>query len=478
MRFAFAGTTYVNNSRAVSKNLNCPKGCSIAEIVGLLCELTTIFSKHRFRRRHTEWPSEKGMSSQLFREEFLEAKRNGWLGSISLVQPQRAWTLTTAAVVIAICILLFLALGAYTRRTRVLGELVPAQGLATILMPSTGVVERLSVAEGDRVTAGQVLGVIRVPRSTLKGGDTQIALEEQLARRRSSLRQAQSAHKEQLVAQGEGLRAQLAAARGELAQINIEIATRRGQIDIAKETLERLNQLLADKYVSLLQINQQKSAIIAYEGEAQALQRQAMVSQRLIAQLQQSIAELPAQRATVEADTGRDLATLDQEQVQVQADGTLVITAPVTGTVATALAKPGQAAQSGQPLISILPGNGKLEAELVVPSAAIGFIAPGNTVLLRYKAYPYQKFGHYPGRVARVSRSTLNSSELASLAGKSESGEPYYRVTVSLASQNITAYGKPESLKPGMQLEADILGERRRLIEWVFEPVYSLRGKL
>lgn len=418
------------------------------------------------------------MPSELFREEVLEAKRNGWLGSISLVQPQRASTLTAASVVVALCILIFLAMGAYTRRTRVSGQLVPTQGLATVLMPSTGVIERLSVGEGDKVAAGQVLGVIRVPRSTLNGGDTQIALEAQLARRRSSLRQAQAAHREQLVAQDEGLRAQLAAAREELAQINVEIATRRGQINIAKETLDRLNQLLADKYVSLLQINQQKSAIIAYEGETQALQRQAIVSQRLIAQLQQSIAELPGQRASAEADTGRDLASLEQEQVQVQADGTLVVTAPVTGTVATALTKPGQAAQSGQPLMSILPGNGNLEAELVVPSAAIGFIAPGNTVLLRYRAYPYQKFGHYPGHVARISRSTLNTSELASLAGKSESGQPYYRVTVALASQNITAYGKPELLKPGMELEADILGERRRLIEWVFEPVYSLKGKL
>jgi membrane fusion protein len=136
------------------------------------------------------------------------------------------------------------------------------------------------------------------------------------------------------------------------------------------------------------------------------------------------------------------------------------------------------AAQSGQPLLSILPGNGKLEAELVVPSAAIGFIAPGNTVLLRYKAYPYQKFGHYPGRVTKVSRSTLNNSDLANLAGRAETGEPYYRVTVALVSQNITAYGKPELLRPGMQLEADIMGERRRLFEWVLEPIYSLKGKI
>ena len=53
-----------------------------------------------------------------------------------------------------------------------------------------------------------------------------------------------------------------------------------------------------------------------------------------------------------------------------------------------------------------------------------------------------------------------------------------YRVTVSLAKQFVTAYGNDEPLKPGMLVDADILGERRRLVEWIFEPLYSLKGKV
>ena len=44
--------------------------------------------------------------------------------------------------------------------------------------------------------------------------------------------------------------------------------------------------------------------------------------------------------------------------------------------------------------------------------------------------------------------------------------------------QAVTAYGNEEPLKPGMLLDADILGEKRRLIEWVFEPLYSLKGRV
>jgi membrane fusion protein len=55
-------------------------------------------------------------------------------------------------------------------------------------------------------------------------------------------------------------------------------------------------------------------------------------------------------------------------------------------------------------------------------------------------------------------------------------GEPLYRVTVSLARQTAVAYGEPLALQPGMQLEADVVLEERRLFEWVLEPLYTLTG--
>jgi len=51
-----------------------------------------------------------------------------------------------------------------------------------------------------------------------------------------------------------------------------------------------------------------------------------------------------------------------------------------------------------------------------------------------------------------------------------------YRITVVLASQTVSAYGKPESLKPGMLVDADVLGETRSFFEWALEPIYSIKG--
>ncbi|WP_374013711.1 HlyD family secretion protein [Pseudoxanthomonas koreensis] len=418
------------------------------------------------------------MKQTLFRPEVLEARRASWLGSISLVQPLRLWVLVLSAGFAAAFVVAFLVFGTYTRRSTVVGRLVPAYGLATVLAPATGVVERVEVPEGERVRAGQILAVVNVPRFTLDSGDTSAALERRLQRRHESLQAAQAAQRGQWDAQEAGLRSQLATAERELVQVQAEIATRREQIRIAQETLDRLRQLQDERYVSLLQIKQQESAALAQMGETQALQRQASATGRMIAQLRQALAELPTQRDSGEAAYARDLAVLEQERVETRARGELVVVAPVDGVVSVQLAKPGQAVQAGQPMLSILPGDGGLEAELLVPSRAIGFIEPGDRVMLRYQAYPYQKFGHHTGTVVRISRSALEPGGPGAMPGSAQQGEPFYRVTVALARQAVTAYGKAEPLRPGALLDADVMGEKRRLIEWIFEPLYSIKGRV
>lgn len=414
----------------------------------------------------------KGMSGTLFRREALEARRTSWLGGISLAQPIRLWVLTAFAASAALAVVLFLVFGTYTRRSTVTGQLVPVQGMATVLAPATGVVTRVDVPEGGRVEAGQTLAVVTVPRATVVGGDTQAALGARLQERALGVEAMQAAQQQLLDAQAQGLARQLADARRELVQLKAEISTRHEQVRLANETLEQFNRLREGQYVSELQYKQQQADALDQVGQMQVLQRQAIATGRLVAQLQQALQELPGQRQAAKGALQRDLAVLEQELVETQARGALAVTAPVSGVVATHMLKPGQAVQAGQPLMNVLPGDGRLEAELLLPSRAIGFVEPGDTVLLRYQAFPYQKFGHHRGRVSRISRSTVNAAP----ASGDAAAEALYRVSVALDRQAITAYGKAEALKPGMVLDADVLGEHRSLIEWVLEPIYSIQG--
>jgi membrane fusion protein len=159
----------------------------------------------------------------------------------------------------------------------------------------------------------------------------------------------------------------------------------------------------------------------------------------------------------------------------------IVLSAPETGTVTALQAKRGGHHDAKVPLLAILPEGSQLEAQLFCSSRAVGFLKVGQRVLLRYEAFPYQKFGHYEGSVTSISHSAVNPGELAPQeAGLARitpgSSEAVYRVTVALASQDVQAYGKARPLQAGMQLEADIVLEHRRLYEWMLEPLYTVTG--
>ena len=113
---------------------------------------------------------------------------------------------------------------------------------------------------------------------------------------------------------------------------------------------------------------------------------------------------------------------------------------------------------------------------LLIPVRSVGFIESGQSLAIRYDAFPYQKFGIYQGKVSQLSKTLLLPNEL--LNAPTLVNEPVYRVTALLDKPNVQAYGKDFSLKPGMTLSADISLGDRSLIQWLLEPIYSLKGRI
>ncbi|MCQ4166353.1 HlyD family secretion protein [Tahibacter harae] len=422
--------------------------------------------------------SDRTTAQELFRREALDAQRGSSLGEIALTQPLRPALLSIAAILAAAAIVLLLVFGTYTRRWRVEGQLVPVNGLVAVSAPIAGVLTRVDVQEGAGVGSGTVLAVVAAPGATLLSEDTGSALEGRLAERAAGLRSARQAERATLQAKAEGTARQLAIAKKELSEIERLSATRAEQVRLARETLARWRQLQREKHVSDLQVRQQEDLALEKVAEVQVLERDATATRRTIAQLEQSLEEARGQGLMADATLEGNLAALEQERLQARIQRELVITTPVAGVVATQLAKLGQAVQPGQVLFTVVPGDGALEAQLLVPSRAIGPIKPGAEVLLRYDAYPYQQFGYATGKVRAVSRSALGANEQAALSGIPAAGEQRYRVSVALARQSIDVHGQAEPLTPGMLLQADIIGERRRLISWLADPLASLRAKV
>ena len=415
--------------------------------------------------------------SKLFREEVLQAQRGQWLGAINLATPLAFLWWVLLAATLAAAITLFLIFGRYTRRAEVTGQLEPVAGLLTLSAQTTGTVTRALVREGERVNTGQPLLEISADLVSASMGDTHAVVSAQLRTQEAQVRTTLTNLQPQADAQAKDLRSRIGMLNAQVGQIEGQLALQREQIETATKFVEKIRPVVTKGVISVAQFNAYQSAALNDQAQAKALAAQQLTAEQQRSALQAQLAQLPLNTVAKANELRGQLAQLDAQLAQNATQGSTMLRAPRAGVVSTLLVKAGQSVASGQPVLSILPQGSKLEAQLLVPSNAIGFVNRGNRVVLRYQAYPYQKFGQQYGTVAQVSRSALSNAEAASLLGQNV-GTPLYRVLVALDRQSVDAYGTAEALKPGMALNADILLDRRSLWQWVFEPLYGLRQQL
>ncbi|HEY0818694.1 MAG TPA: HlyD family efflux transporter periplasmic adaptor subunit, partial [Rhizobacter sp.] len=281
--------------------------------------------------------------------------------------------------------------------------------------------------------------------------------------------------------QSAALQRQIADMRGELAQIEAEAALQAQRLALAQQAQTRLESLRHDNFVSSAQVQAKAEEVLGLRAQLQGLERQRAAQQREIGNLEAQVRELPLRMQAQQGELERDLAVVAQRSAESEAQSRLVVRAPEDGMVTAVVAERGQPATPGVALASLLPADAKLQAHLFAPSSAVGFVRADQSVQLRYQAYPYQKFGHQAGQVLQVSRTPLQAAELADLSLPARTGdghEPLYRITVTLDRQAVQAYGVAQPLAPGMQLDADVMLDRRRLIEWIFEPLLSVTGRV
>jgi membrane fusion protein len=416
------------------------------------------------------------MPEGLFRPESLEARRTAWLGRATVLNPLPLAAFAVFCLVFVSAGGALLAWGDYGRRVSVAGVMLPADGLTRLTAPQAGRVVDLRVRDGEKVRRDQVLYVIGVDSSTRTGG-TQAAVTALLAEKRDDLRaslarqaEADRLEKARLAdekaageREGVALDAEIAAVEAYVAEVTRFVATQRG-------LLERGLARSSDVESRLDTLNAERTRLAGLRRERLQLAARADGLGHELAGF-----DLAAEGRL--SDIRREIIDTEQALSESEAKRELVARAPRDGTVTGILARAGQTVALGDPLLTIVPTGEPLVAELLAPSAAIGFLRVGAPVLLRYQAFPWQKFGQYPGRVAVISRAALSAADLSQMAPEAEAGQ-LYRVTVTPDAQAVEAYGQPEPLQAGMRVEAHVLVDTRPLYQWILEPVYSLRGAI
>jgi membrane fusion protein len=409
----------------------------------------------------------------LFRQEAIEFQRHArqW-GSVLPIQPLptrlMVWFITSAAV----SIIAFLFLAQYARKETVTGYLTPASGTARIVAPQQGTINAIYVREGQRVEEGQPLLSVTTDQIAADGKDVNTTILNTLARQKESLTRQIAAEEHRAASERNRLLSQMQGLETEIGYLNTQVTIQRERIRIVERLVASGAQLASRGLVSEIEQRRREEALLEQRLSLNSLSQQVTARQSQLNEARYTLEQLPTVTAEKVQQLRNELSAAEQRTAEVDGRRAYIIRAPIAGRVSSLQASVGQVADPRHLQLQIVPGNSVLQAELFVPARAIGFVGNGQEVRILYDAFPYQHYGTYRGRIIRVSQTMVASSDITapvSLPG------PAYKATVVLERPDIDAYGKRIPLQPDMLLKADIILERRTLVDWILNPLLSAR---
>ncbi len=415
-------------------------------------------------------------SSSLFRQEALDHMLPTHLGGIVLAPKLSMRVVAWLSLSLGALIMAFLIFGSYTRKVTVEGQIVPVSGLIRVTTPQMGVVLERRVQDGQSVRKGDVLFVLDSDRSADGRKDIQGDIAHQLDIRQQSLGQEIGRTEHALMQEVAQLKRRQQLLQTELNAARSQVTQQKQRLNLAQDSYRRYKALAEQDLIAKEEANEREIAWLDQQSSLKSLERDTLTLERELAAVHQELDSAELRRSNTVAQLQREIADTEQMRTEVEGRRRVLITAAQDGTVTLVHAELGQFFDAGRPLAALIPADGKLQARLYAPSESIGFLQAGDTVRLRYKAFPYQKYGQYPGTVEQVSTSAISlaeRSELADVVG-SEDEEALFAVTVKLDAYEVQAQGQSRKLQTGMRLQADILQERRRLYEWMLEPLFTL----
>ena len=400
-------------------------------------------------------------------------------GTVILARSLSHRFLTLFFMSVALAIVAFFAFFSTTRKAQCQGVLMPTSGVVRIVPTQVGVVTAIRVKEGQMVKAGDVLFVLSSERSSSSTGSTQKAVSSLLQSRRDS-------YASELNQSGLQSRQRMAAAQRrandlklEIGRLGDQIGMQQTRVSLAEQAYHRFEELQKTNFLSSAQLQDKQAELLDQRQRLADIRRSVSAGNRDLATAEAELRDLQVQGQREVAGIERNISALEQDLTESEARREVLVRAPQAGMVTAITGDLGQTAGGNTVLASLLPSGASLEAEIYAPSRSAGFIRPGMTVLLRYQAYPYQKFGQYRAVVREVANTSLRPDELGVPGASSgNGGEPLYRIRLQLDKQAVLAYGKEMPLKSGMLVDASVQLEHRRLYEWVLEPLFSISGRL
>ncbi len=167
--------------------------------------------------------------------------------------------------------------------------------------------------------------------------------------------------------------------------------------------------------------------------------------------------------ALVDAQSRLSQVSAQREALKFQKDQSIV-KSPVDGIISSVdVTTEGQVLKPGQLLSNIVPKGEQLIIAAMVQTQDISFVNVGQNVKITFSAYDPSVYGTFNGIVTKVAATSTQTSE--------EGSQPYYETLIEVQDPKLNQI----EIQSGMTVDTSIIGQKRTVWGYVFNPVTKLK---
>lgn len=365
-----------------------------------------------------------------------------------------------------------------------IGQLVPQGKLRRIMAPVNGTIAKVNVQENQEVKAGQVLIELDPEYSQIQKNtfSQQLSYLQQEANALKAATGKVSDTSNLNSTQTAWLQATKSAYQSQVSATEMQIKKTE---HLQKQALEReknLQELLASNHkllekqeqlfkeggIAENEVELQRQKVVEYQGELASTREEIKAREAEYKQALEQIKEINGsyqkEILTRLAEHEQNILRFSSEVARADVDvKRQIINSPIDGIVnEQAVRGEGEVATVGQILLSLVPLDSKLAAEVKVNNIDLSYIHLGQEVAMRLDAFPNNQYGRLFGKVEAISPSTIEDKE----------GHVFYIIRVKLGKQNMEdKQGLIRPLRAGMTVTADIITRKRNIFSFFLDPL-------
>jgi len=373
------------------------------------------------------------------------------------------------------------------------GQIVPSGAVQVVQHQEGGTVARIAVAEGERVSKGQLLLEVdrveteaelkvaearywslaaRVARLKAQAEDSAQApgLEDvpaEYAELVRDQREILESHRRSTAHQEEVIQAQIAQLEADAGRVSEQIRSGEREARIVREVAGIRSELEREQLVTRVQSLETQRTLVAQEGELQKLRAQIRSLAANIAEARARLRALGSERRRAAHDevgaASAELAQVAELLVKLRKRLSRVeITAPVDGIVQDLRFRTiGGVIPPGAAVLQVVPVEGLLQAEVRIATTDVGHVHPGQLVRVKVLTYDFLRYGTIDGQVTAISPSSFLD----------EKSNPYFKGVVRLSRSELGARPGELPVHPGMTVVCDIVTDRKTVLEYLMRPL-------